>query len=309
MLAAHRIIFLESGLLTAFLCVVALLLGTSVGGMLYTVAWRLTHRRLVLTMRCRCPECGHPLSLGEMIPVVSWVMQGGHCRHCGQQVSVAYPASELLGAGVFASIVLRYGLTLQTLEVAAFACVLLLVSLTSLWDYSIPNEFLLVAVVVRVAYVVASIFMGREGIDLAVASVVGAAALGLPLLVAVFLGNAMLARDMTGFGTVKLVAVMGLYLGWQQGLLGIGMAFGIGVVVWLLSPAKLLPVEVDGGVDEASANDGLDGEPAPLPRRVTREEDIAEPMRLIPFAPSIALACWIMLLLGVAVGPWNAPLF
>ena len=307
MLAAHKIAFLESGLLTAALCVVALAVGMLVGGALYTLAWRLTHRRVVLTMRCRCPECGHPLALREMIPVVSWVLRQGTCEHCGRPISVAYPTSELLGAGIFASVVLRYGLTAQTCEIAIFAFLLFFVSLTSLWDYSIPNECILTAVLVRIAYLV-WVFLTEGTYTLAISSLVGFVALGLPLLVAVFLSNAMLVRDMTGFGTVKLVAVVGLYLGWQQGLLAIGMAFGIGLIVWLVSPNKLMTVEVDGGVEPITGEDAQDGEPAPLQSRPSREEDIAEPMRLIPFAPSIALACWVMLLIGASVSVWNAPL-
>lgn len=307
MLAAHRITFLESGLLTAALCVAALAVGMVIGGVLYTLAWRLTHRRVVLTLRCRCPECGHPLSLREMVPVVSWVLQKGTCEHCGAPISVAYPTSELLGAGILASVMLRYGLTVQTIEIAAFTYILFVIALTSLWDYSIPNECILVAVLVRVAYL-GWVFWSEGTYTLAISSVVGAVALGLPLLVAVFLSNAMLVRDMTGFGTVKLVTVVGLYLGWQQGLLAIAMAFGIGLVVWLVSPTKLLPVEVDGGVEPIAGEDAQEGEPAPLSRKPSREEDIAEPMRLIPFAPSIVLACWVMLLIGASVGAWNLPL-
>ena len=106
-------------------------------------------------------------------------------------------------------------------------------------------------------------------------------------------------------GTVKLVAVVGLYLGWQQGLICLVGAFFLGFMVWIVSPAKLLPVEVEGGPRDASSP----AEPPLSPRdlRATREEDIAEPMRLIPFAPSIIIACWVMLLLGVTPALWNTP--
>lgn len=307
--AAHRIIFLESGWLTATMCVLGLVAGLAVGGALYTIAWRMTHRRLVLTARCRCPQCSHPLVLREMIPVVGWLMRHGRCAYCDAPISVAYPASELLGAGIVASVVLRYGLALQTVEVLVLASVLLVVSLTSLWDYTIPNEWLLAAVIARACYLLALQLSGTPVRELAMASLVGAIALALPLLVALFVSNAMLVRDMTGTGTVKLVAVIGLYLGWQQGIVTVLVALLIALVVWLVSPSKLMPVEVDGGAQEEGAHDGLDGVPAPLPDRPTGEEDLAEPLRLIPLAPSLALACWIMLLVGAPVSPWSAPLF
>lgn len=301
----HRIMFFETPWLTVAVVFGALVAGLFAGGMAYTIAWRLTNDQPVLG-RSRCPICGHPLTLRETIPLFSWIAQRGDCSYCGEPVSMAYPTSELLGAGVFASVILRYGLSLQTVEVLAFAFVLMIVATTSLIDYSIRNSCLIVAVLIRLAYLALLLFRGEGGVGLLLSSLVGALALGVPLSAAVFLSNAMLARDISGMGTVKLVAVVGLYLGWQQGLLAIALAFGLGAVVWLVSPYKLLPVEVAGG--PRGAEDEAD---MPLPRelRATMEEDIAEPMRMIPFAPSVVIACWGMLLLGISVAAWNAPLF
>ncbi len=306
MLAAHRIMFFETPWLTVAVVFGALVAGLFAGGTAYTVAWRLTNDRHVLG-RSYCPHCGHPLTMRETIPLFSWISQRGNCNYCGEPVSMAYPTSELLGAGVFASVILRYGLSMQTLEVLIFAFVLMVIATTSLIDYSIRNSCLFVAVLVRLAYLAMLFVRGEGGAALLASSLVGALALGVPLAIAVFLSDAMLARDISGMGTVKLVAVVGLYLGWQQGLLAIALAFGLGTVVWLVSPYKLLAVEVAGG----SGRDGGDVADMPLPRdlRATMEEDIAEPMRMIPFAPSIVIACWGMLLLGISVAAWNAPLF
>ncbi|MDI9589754.1 MAG: prepilin peptidase [Acidobacteriota bacterium] len=309
MLAAHRIMFLESPLLTAALCLGAIVAGLVAGGVVYLLAWRMTHGSGTLLGRPRCLSCGQPLSATEMIPLFGWATRRGACAHCGAPIGLACLVCELLGAGVFASVLLRYGIGLQALEVLAFACVLMVASLTSLWDYSVRNSCIATAVVVRLAYLLALAARGEGVTELALSSLVGAVALGLPLALAVFLSNAMLARDITGWGTVKLVAVTGLYLGWQQGLLTLAAAFMIGVVVWLVSPTKLLPVEVAGGSE--GPHDGTPAEPRVTPRRLraTHEEDIAEPMRLIPFTPSIAIACWGMLLLGVGLAAWSSPLF
>lgn len=302
---AHKIMFLESSLFTGAMVVVAIVAGLLAGSWAYTCAWRMAHGQRVLGERSCCPHCGHPLMLSECMPVIGWLKLRGACAYCGEPISVAYPASELLGAGIFASVMLRHGVSIETLEIYALALAFMVAAMTSLMDYRIPNSCIVAAIGIRVGYLVAFSLRGGDAVSLAVTSLVGAAALGIPLMVAVWLSNAVLARDVTGMGTVKLVAVVGFYLGWQQGLICLAGAFAIGFLVWLVSPAKVLPVEVEGGAQPP------DADPLPSPRelRAYHDEDIAEPMRLIPFAPSIVIACWVMLLLGVAPALWNTPMF
>lgn len=241
------------------------------------------------------------------MPLVGWVSLKGVCPYCGESLSVDGPMCEMLCSGIVTSVVLRYGLTLQTLEVVAIVCALMVISLTSLQDYRIPNGCILFAVLIRIVFLLAQHLRGEAVGQLAISSVVGAAALGIPLAIAVFLSNAMLDRDITGMGTVKLVAVMGLFLGWQQGLLAMAGACLLLIAVWVLSPTKLLPVEVEGG---AHRNPGTADRASVSPRdlRASLEEDIAEPMRVIPFAPAICVAFWVMLLLGITPAVWNAPI-
>ena len=302
MLAINRIMFLESSPFTLALTFGAILLGLFAGSAAYAIAWRMTHGRPTLGAS-HCPECGHPLTFRQTVPLISWITQHGECAYCGKPISLAYPTCELMGAGIFGSIVFRYGISAQTVEILALSCVLMVIAITSLMDYSIRNSCILWAVAIRVAYLAYLAFNGEEFLGLAMASIAGVIALGVPLALAVFLSNAMLARDIHGFGTVKLVAVVGLYLGWQQGMIAIAGAVALGVLVWLVSPTKLVPVEVEGGAD-----DGPTQMVSPRDLKPTFEEDVAEPMRLIPFAPSIVIACWIVLLLGVSLAAWNAPI-
>ena len=304
MLAAHKIMFLESSLFTVAVVIAAVIVGAFAGGFAYTMSWRMSQGR-ALFGGSTCPECGHRLSLRERIPLVSYVMQRGCCLHCNEPISMAYPTSELLGAGIFASLMLRHGVTMLTFELLALAFVLMVATMTSLMDYRVPNGCMLAAVLIRAIYLGMLYLQGEYVWDQVLISVAGAVLLGMPLLVAVWLSTAMLARDITGLGTVKLIAVVGLYLGWQQGLFCIAGAFLLGAFIFIVYPHKLLAVEVEGGAQDP------DDDPPPAPRelRAAYDEDLAEPMRLIPFTPSIVIACWVMLLLGVAPALWNTPVF
>lgn len=73
-----------------------------IGSFLGTLVLRLPTGAPVLAARSRCPACGHVLAFHEMLPLVSWVLQRGRCRHCGAQIGIFYPGMELAALGVVA---------------------------------------------------------------------------------------------------------------------------------------------------------------------------------------------------------------
>lgn len=309
MQVACQIRFFESQLYTMAVCLAAIVCGLCAGLLVHGIAWRSSHGKPAWKLGTSCRSCGHSLSTRDSLPLLGWLRLHGRCPHCGDELGMDAPACELLCGLVFASIALRFGVSAQTLEVMAIACVLMVAALTSLWDYRIPNGCIIAAVLVRMAYLAFLAATGTNVVELALASLAGAMALGIPLALAVFLSNAMLARDVSGMGTVKLTAVVGLYLGWQQGLLCMAGSCLLLALVWLVSPTKLQDVEVAGGAHRQEDPKEAGAVVNPRFLRATYEEDIAEPMRLIPFAPAIAIVLWSMLLLGVAPSAWNTPLF
>ena len=309
MQAAHIITFLESPLLTAGVCLGAVLLGMFVGTIVYSVSWNLTHDGAGSSLIPRCHNCGNSLPFGASLPVLGWVLSRGSCPHCGESLGIERPSCELLCGGIFVGIVMRYGVAPQTFEMLAIVSLLMVMSITSLTTYRVPNCCIWAAVAVRVGYLGFLAVSGQDVSSLAKISIAGACALGIPLAIAVWLSNAMLAREVVGMGTVKMVAVVGMYLGWQQGMISLACAMALGALVWVVSPRKLLDVEVAGGPHrDSQGSAAIEDMPSPRELRATLEEDIAEPMRMIPFAPSIAIACWGILLLGVAPAAWNAPI-
>ena len=83
------------------LALLAALLGACIGSFLNVVAWRLPRQESVVRPRSHCPHCGTTLRWFENVPVLSWLLLRGRCRHCGSAIAVRYPAVELLCAGLF----------------------------------------------------------------------------------------------------------------------------------------------------------------------------------------------------------------
>lgn len=252
-------------LITAYVLAMAALLGLAVGSFVNCWAWRFLNGESVMHGRSHCTSCGHVLSARDLVPVISWLASRGRCRYCGEHVSARYPATEIVCAVVFVAIVARYGLSLETLELLAFAGVLLFLSLTDIDEFLIPNACIVVALVVRVAYLVAAFAMGWVGASDIVFYVGSAFAMGAALLVVVLLADRVFKRETMGGGDLKLYFVAGLYFGWQQGLLLVIISCVFGLIVAFATGSRTKP---------------------------------------FPFGPSIAAACIVVMLVGEPVVSW-----
>src|SRR5919106_6227235 len=83
----------------------AAVIGAIVGSFLNVVVWRLPRGESLVTPRSRCPACEKPIAPYDNVPVVSWLLLQGRCRHCGARISPRYPLIELITAAAFAAVV------------------------------------------------------------------------------------------------------------------------------------------------------------------------------------------------------------
>lgn len=282
---------------------VIFVVGLCMGSFLNCLAWRMTHGESVLHGRSHCTSCGHVLGARDLVPVLSWVLSRGRCRYCGSPVSARYPATELICGLVYASLFVRYGPTLEACELIAFASVLLVLSLTDLDDYIIPNKTIVAALVIRVVYLVTAGALGLVSMPAAaIDAVVGGLAVGLSLYVLTCIMDRVLGRASFGGGDIKLLFVAGAYFGWQQCLFLIPLACVIGLLFGLISPSR----------GRTSANDSAPeykAEEVHLSDTHAVDDKSIEPSGkqsagLIPFGPAIALSCWVTMLVGQQVLNW-----
>ena len=143
-------IFFDPALGAALLALAAVL-GLVMGSGMNCLALRIAAGEKWTSGRSRCPRCGHELSPGELIPLGSWLMQRGKCRHCGEPVSKRYPVTEGAMAALYVSVLLRFGLTWDALSALVLVTCLLCLSLVDLDIQEIPDVLLLVPAVFRLA--------------------------------------------------------------------------------------------------------------------------------------------------------------
>jgi leader peptidase (prepilin peptidase)/N-methyltransferase len=209
----------------------AFLGGLVIGSFLTVVAYRVPRGESVVGGRSHCPGCGAQIAAYDNVPVFSWLILRGRARCCGERIGLRYPLTELaLGLLWAAAVVVLHEDTAAMVLAMALIATLVVVTLTDLELRIIPNKILLVS---APAAVVLGLALDPAGEPERL--VAGLAAGALLLLIAIIYPRGM------GMGDVKLVAVMGLYLGRAVApalLIGIAAGALIGLGMMLAQGSK-----------------------------------------------------------------------
>lgn len=232
---------MEPDLPAGFEIVIAALLGAVIGSFLNVciLRWGAEPKQSVVRPPSRCPRCGRGLAWYDNIPVLSWLILRARCRGCGQPISVQYPLVELATAGIWAFMAWRFGLTLEALRGAVFGSILLGIAMTDAREYIIPDEFTLGGAVIGLVF---SLMGGLHGLtSAAIGAVVGFGVLWLVGTV----GTWVFKQDAMGGGDIKMMAMVGAFLGWQGTLLTIFLGALIGSLIFvplsLVGKKRLVP--------------------------------------------------------------------
>ncbi len=211
----------------------AFLFGLLIGSFLNVCIHRWPRNRSVVKPRSHCVRCRKPIAWYDNIPLVSYLVLGGRCRRCGARISLRYPVVELLTAMLFFYQVSTLGLTLVALKMSVFCAIAVALIFCDLEKRILPDELtkggialgLCFAPFVPVPDFTAQAIFWLAGTELPVwARSIAESALGatLPALFLWFGGwlyFKMRHREGLGFGDVKLIAMVGSFLGLRGALL------------------------------------------------------------------------------------------
>ncbi|HTI38412.1 MAG TPA: A24 family peptidase [Vicinamibacterales bacterium] len=197
--------------------IVLALVGLMVGSFLNVCIYRIPQRRSVVRPRSRCASCERPLAWYENIPVASYIALRGRCRTCGARIALRYPIVELATAAAF---VLEYAVLgwspLLPVRIA-FACILIVLFAIDLEHQLLPNVITLPALC---AGLVAAIALPPGLRDALIGAIVGG---GILFLIAEVYFRLRHEEGM-GMGDVKMLAMIGAFLGWKLTLLTLILA-------------------------------------------------------------------------------------
>lgn len=227
----------QPGVATA---IIGALLGLVLGSFLNVcvLAWAAEPKGKVAGRRSNCPKCGTQIAWYDNIPIFSWIWLGARCRHCQQSISAMYPLVELATATIWGYFTWRHGLTLEAVRGAVFFTLLLGIAVSDFRAYLIPDEFSLGGLVLGVA-------LSATSIDALSQALLGTAVgFGILWLIG-FAGAAVFKQDAMGGGDIKMMAMVGAFVGWTGTLLTIFLGAVLGSVVFvplaLLGRRQLVP--------------------------------------------------------------------
>ena len=208
--------------------VVSAVLGLAVGSFLNVVIWRVPRKESVVRPPSHCPQCDTPIRSFDNVPVLSWLLLSGKCRHCKNPIPVRYPLVEA-GCGVlFLVVAARFGASWELPAYLVLAAALLAISIIDLEHFIVPDRITAPLTVSALALLGLAALAEGNGWRFGRTLLGGVAFFAFLLLL-----NILYPKGM-GMGDVKLAFSLGLYLGWLgwgQVFLGGFLAFLLGAVV------------------------------------------------------------------------------
>jgi leader peptidase (prepilin peptidase)/N-methyltransferase len=205
----------------------AAVLGSAVGSFLNVCIYRLPRNESLVSPPSHCPSCGQRIAWYDNVPVLGWVLLAGRCRRCRTRISPQYPLIEATVAALWGLAFWYWGITWHALAGAVFGTILLGIALTDARHYIIPNEFTWGGLGIGLLL---SLPTGLEGLG---AAALGAV-LGYGLLYAVgAIATTVLKKEAMGGGDVRMMAMVGSFVGWKGVLLTIFLGSLLGTVLFV----------------------------------------------------------------------------
>jgi leader peptidase (prepilin peptidase) / N-methyltransferase len=193
-----------------FLNSFAFIFGAAIGSFLNVCIFRLPAKTSIITPGSRCPHCLKPLRFYDNIPLISFILLRGKCRDCAGKISWRYPLVELLTAVLALMLFLKFGLTLKFFTFFIFVAVLIVITFIDLDHQIIPDIISLPGIPL---FFLAAIFLVKiPWLEALMGLLIGG---GILFAIAVVY-ELITKREGMGGGDIKLLAMIGGFLGWKS---------------------------------------------------------------------------------------------
>lgn len=190
------------------LIIIAGVFGLVIGSFLNVVIHRVPPGHSVVRPPSHCPKCEKQIRARDNVPVISWLVLRGKCRHCGNPISARYPLVELATGALFALTAWHFGASWALPGYLYLAAIAVALTLIDLEHQRLPNAIVLPAYPIALGLLAVASAGSGEWSALLRAAIAGAV-----LYSVYFILMFIYPRGM-GFGDVKLAGVLGMYLGW-----------------------------------------------------------------------------------------------
>ena len=217
-------------------------IGTIMGSFFNVIGYRLSKNESAIKPRSHCEFCGHILAWYELIPIISFLIQGGKCRKCRAKLSWWYPLIEIITGLFFMSCYLCYGFTYDLLLALIISSVLIITCISDFNYLVILDEVLVVSSLAALVV----IFL-KEGFNGLIISLLSGLLMFFFMLMVKIVGDKAFKRESLGGGDIKLSLFIGLVLGYKLSFINLVLASFLALPVAFYYLVKLKDREVPFG--------------------------------------------------------------
>lgn len=195
-----------------------------IGSFLNVCIYRIPRGESIVYPPSHCTKCGTRLKAYDLIPIVSYIINRGKCRYCGEGISPQYPMVEFLNVVLYILLYLRFGFNILFFKYALLSSILIVVAFIDYYYSIIPNKILLFGIIATISlnilYNFPSSFLNG--------------ALGLIIGGGIFFIIALITKGAMGGGDIKLMGMLGFSLGWKYIILITFLSFIIGAFISII---------------------------------------------------------------------------
>ncbi len=217
--------------------IIVALLGAILGSFIGMLSYRLPYNMNIVD-RSKCTKCNHKLHALDLVPIFSWLLSKGRCRYCKEKISARYFWIELSAGLFFCYIFSQFGANTQSFLYLLLGLSLLVIVVTDLEHYMIPDSMQIFLALLAIPV----IYLQQRSISEVFWSFAFCTLIGLGLKYGY---KWLLKKEGLGFGDVKLIAIVGLYLNLSSLALFFLLAGIIGIIsalIWrLMGKGQVFP--------------------------------------------------------------------
>jgi len=188
----------------------AFIFGAVVGSFLNVCIFRMPAKTSIIKPLSQCPHCHHPVRFYDNIPLISYILLMAKCRDCGGKISWRYPLVELITALLSLFLFLKFGLSLTFLIVFIFTAVLIVITFIDLDHQIIPDVLTLPGI--PIFFLLAIFVVKVPWLEALIGLLIG----GGMLFAIAYIYQLITKREGMGGGDIKLLAMIGGFLGWKS---------------------------------------------------------------------------------------------
>lgn len=199
--------------------IIFFLLGSIMGSFYHALANRLSKEQSIVYPPSHCEKCNHNLRWYELIPIISYIIQGGKCRNCKTKISISYLLMEICTGILFAICYHAFGFSLELISALLFVSCLIIIIISDIEYMIILDEVLIVSIF---GIIIVDIFdVGVYETSLRILS--GLGAFGTMLIIKK-IGDVIFKQESLGGGDIKLMFLIGLVIGYPMAVCNIFFA-------------------------------------------------------------------------------------